>query len=234
MLTRPGWRAVLVTGADNFGVDPALGPDPAMRWHYARGGPTDRGSVLGDAATAAVLSNRSGFARVDSVATRSLSDLEALYRGGEPLFPPAVGRPFRLGERFAEVGREDPDGLRRALGRLRQARTDLARQVLAEAHVRPDQVTRVVHILTGTRGYLEHLLEPLGIDPDRGVLEFGRGVGHLGVNDPLAGLHHLVHSGQLRPGDRVLMMANGMGPTLGCAVLTMLDPPDPPDPAARR
>ncbi|GHJ42827.1 hypothetical protein Cs7R123_01690 [Catellatospora sp. TT07R-123] len=227
-LAVPGRRAALLTGADNFGVDPATGPDPALRWRYADNGNTHRGSVLGDAATAAVLSNRGGFARVLSIATRSLSELEELYRGGEPMFPPAHGpdRPFRLGRRFADYDRQHPGALSQALTRLGDARTDLARQVLAEAELPADRVTRVLHVFAGTERYLKHLLDPLGIDPARGLLEFGRGLGHLGVGDQLAGLEHLLLTGQVGPGDHVLMMANGTGASLGCAVLAIDERPE--------
>lgn len=224
----PGRCAALVTAADNFGVDPASGPDPTLRWRYASNGQTGRASVLGDAGTAAVLSNRSGFARVLSIVTRSLSGLEEVYRGDEPLFPPAYGpdRPFRMGERFTAYGRRDAGALPAALARLKDARTELARQAMAEAGIHPDQVTRVLHVFAGTERYLKHVLEPLGIDQHRGLLEFGRSLGHLGASDQLAGLEHLVLTGQLHPGDHVLMMANGVSATLGCAVLAVTERPE--------
>lgn len=224
-LAIPGRHAALVTGADNFGIDPAFGPDPTMRWRYAGNGRTNRGSIIGDAATAAILSNRSGFARILSLATRSLSMMEELFRGGEPLFPPAHGsnRPT-IGERFSEFGRLNPGALLTAFLQLKKTRTELAIQVLEESGVRADQVTRVLHVFSGTDRYIKDALKPLGIDTNLGMLDFGRGVGHLGVNDQLVGLEHLVMTEQVGPGDHVLMMCNGAA-SLASAVVSITERP---------
>jgi 3-oxoacyl-[acyl-carrier-protein] synthase-3 len=56
------------------------------------------------------------------------------------------------------------------------------------------------------------------------VLEFGRGLGHLGASDPIAALDHLVATSAVGPGDRVLLMANGVGISLSCAVIEILRP----------
>lgn len=227
-LAIPGRTAALVTGADNYGFDPAVGPDPLFRWQYAHNATTGRASIFGDAAAAAVLSNRTGFAQVLAIVASSLSNLEEAYRGAEPLFPPSYGedRPTRLGDRVRDHARLHPEPGATGFDRLRQARTDLAVQVLAEAGVSPDRVTRVLHVHSGTDQYIKDILAPLGIDPGRGMLEFGRGIGHLGASDQLAGLDHLVTSGQVGPGDHVLMISNGTGASLCCAVLAVLDRPD--------
>lgn len=226
-LAVPGRRAALVACAENFGSDPALGPDPTFRWRYAHDARTSRGSILGDAATAAVVSNQSGFAQVLSLATRSLSDLEELYRASLPLYPPTDpgATPTRLGERFSAYADRDPESFRAAMLQLKKARTDLAKQVLAEADLPPEQVTRVLHVFSGADRYLKQLLWPLGIPPQRGVLDYGRAVGHLGANDHLAALDHLLQTGELVPGNHVLMMANGIGATVACAVLRIIEQP---------
>jgi 3-oxoacyl-[acyl-carrier-protein] synthase-3 len=58
------------------------------------------------------------------------------------------------------------------------------------------------------------------------MLEFGRGIGHLAVGDQVAGLEHLVMTGQVDPGDRVLVLANGAGAALACAVIEICERPD--------
>ncbi|MEV4139108.1 ketoacyl-ACP synthase III family protein [Dactylosporangium sp. NPDC049742] len=227
-LARPGPGAVLVTNGDNFGVEPATGYDPAVRWRYATNAGTNRGSILGDAGTAAVLSNRGGFARVRSIVNRSLSDLEEMYRGDERIFPPPVAAdgPVRLGNRFAAYDAKSPGRLATALRRLRDARTGTAEEALADAGVTAADVTRVLHVFAGDERYVKHVLKPLGIDHTRGVLEFGRNLGHLGSGDQVAALEHLVLTGQLEPGDRVLVMANGTGIAVGAAVLEILHRPE--------
>jgi 3-oxoacyl-[acyl-carrier-protein] synthase III len=66
------------------------------------------------------------------------------------------------------------------------------------------------------------VLGPLGIDPARGMLDFGRRVGHLGVNDHIAALDHLLATREVVAGDRILMLGNGVGIGLSCAVLEIL------------
>ncbi|MDH6108797.1 3-oxoacyl-[acyl-carrier-protein] synthase-3 [Kitasatospora sp. MAP12-15] len=213
-LASAGQVAALITGADNFGT-------PLVdRWRYTAGAGTDRPSVLGDAGTAVVLSRAGGFARLLAVNSSSVPHLEELYRSGVPLFPPepTLGRPARLGERFAHLRRSDPTGFVALLRDLAAARTQLAAHTLAEAGIRPQDVARATHVFSGTAGYLRAVLQPLGIDPARGLLDFGRGVGHLGTGDHLAGLDHLLTTGQLSPGERVLMLGNG-GTSIACAVV---------------
>jgi 3-oxoacyl-[acyl-carrier-protein] synthase-3 len=216
-----GSGAALITGADNFG-HPLID-----RWTYSSGVNTNRGSVLGDAGTALVLSRRGGFARLLAITTRSLPELEVMYRGGRPMFPPecTVGRPLDYGDRIATYAAGDPEALPEALGQLSRARTEVARRALAEAGVPASAVTRVTHVFTGGEGYVRHILEPLGIDPARGMFPYGRELGHLGVCDQVAGLDHLVGTGEVGAGDHVLMMSNGAGASVAAAVVAVSDVP---------
>ncbi|MGW5049512.1 ketoacyl-ACP synthase III family protein [Actinokineospora sp. NPDC004072] len=216
-LARPGRSGALITGADNFGT-------PLVdRLRYLDGAETDRGSVFGDAGCALVLSRRGGFAEVRGVAAASLPEFEPMYRGDAALFPPActVGAPMRMGARIAEFTARNPEFLPAARDLLRRTRVELAQRALAEAGITAAEVTRVTHVFAGAEGYLRGLLDPLGIDPARGLLDYGRSVGHLGVCDHVAGLRHLVDTGAVGPGDHVLMMGNGVGISLACVVLRM-------------
>jgi 3-oxoacyl-[acyl-carrier-protein] synthase-3 len=211
----PGRSAALVTGADNFGA-PLIN-----RWRYGSGLASGRASILGDAGTAVVLSRRGGFARLLSIASASIPELEELYRGDEPLFPPActTGTELKLGQRMARHAETRPGVLVHAQRRLVETRTALARQALDEAGVTAAQITRATHVFAGHDGYVRQVLRPIGIPPERGLLEYGRAHGHLGVNDQVAGLTHLVDTGAVGPGDHVLMLSNGAGTGLACAVV---------------
>lgn len=218
---QPGASAAVVTGADNFGT-PLLD-----RWNYGAGWLTNRGSVLGDAGSALVLSTEGGPLRIRSIGSCSLSEWEELYRGDVPIHPPAVtlGAPATLGLRMAAYTQKHPQASTQVAHALTRARTELARQTLAEAGVAPEDVTRVAHVFAGHRRYQAGLLKPLGIDPDRGVLEIGRRHGHLGVSDQIVGLDHLLDAGELGPGDTVLMISNGVGISVACAVVEVLERP---------
>lgn len=217
----PSATAALVTGADNFGV-PLIN-----RWNYADGWASGRGTILGDAGSAVVLSTEGGPLRIRSLALSSLSSWEELYRGDEPLYPPGatIGTELALGRRMAAYAERDGTIRARVAQELVEARTSLARQAMAEAGVGPADITRVTHVFTGHPRYLDHLMTPLGIDPARGLLELGRAHGHLGVNDQFFGLGHLLETGAVGPGDHVLMMGNGAGISLACAVVEVLERP---------
>lgn len=210
----------LITGADRYGT-------PQFdRWNYSNGWRTNRGSIMGDAGSAIVLSNRGGIAEVVAIRSASLTELEPLYLGDEPLFPPGnvTGNPVLMGERVKAAATRHPDLAANARKLLHEARTELALETLAEAELRGGDITRVTHVFTGRRPYLEDMLTPLGIDPDRGMLEFGRRVGHLGINDHAAALEHLIETTALRPGDHVMMIANGVGASLACAIVRISEP----------
>jgi 3-oxoacyl-[acyl-carrier-protein] synthase-3 len=212
--------AALITAADNFG-------HPLFdRWRYASKAGTNRLSIAGDAAAAVVLSRADGFARLLAIGSTSLPELEATYRGGVELFPPepTLGRQPRMGERLAHHRNGDPTGFQAAKKTLAETRTTLGERTLAEAGVRPEEVTRVVHVFSGGQPYITSVLEPLGIDPSRCMLEFGRGVGHLAACDQIVGLEHLVTTAQVGPGDHVLLLSNGGG-SLACAVVEITSRP---------
>jgi 3-oxoacyl-[acyl-carrier-protein] synthase III len=217
----PGRTAALLTGADNFGA-PLID-----RWRYAAGLRSGRSSILGDAGTAMVLSRRSGFAQLLAIGSASIPELEELYRGDDPIFPPActTGQELNLGERMARYDERRPGALGRAMARLGAVRTDLAIRTLAEAGVAPGDITRATHVFAGHERYLQQVLEPIGVPAGRGLLEFGRDRGHLGVNDHVAGLDHLVETGQVGPGDHVLMVSNGAGTGLTCGVVKIVGAP---------
>ncbi|MEU6759809.1 ketoacyl-ACP synthase III family protein [Streptomyces sp. NPDC046685] len=220
----PDANAALVTAADNFGT-------PLVdRWNYADGWGSGRGSILGDAGGAVVVSTEGGPLRIRALAMSSLSGWEHLYRGDEAMYPPPVTRGVQatLGRRMASyVERHDPEGyLLQAVTRdLVRARTTLARQVMEEAGVGPDDITRVTHVFTGHPRYLANLLRPLGIAPERGLLDLGRAHGHLASTDQVLGLTRLMETGAVSPGDHILMMGNGGSISLACAVVEVLEQP---------
>ncbi|MGH3867805.1 MAG: ketoacyl-ACP synthase III family protein [Pseudonocardiaceae bacterium] len=203
----PQRTAALLTGSDNVNT-----PN-FNRWAFSH-----RNAIVGDAASAVVLSTRGGFARLLAITTGSAAELEVHYRGDEPLFPPSTGRQIDFRERFAARG-----GLAEAVAevirRHGELLTELALRTIAEADITVADITRVAHMFTGQESYLTMILDPIGLHPEQGLLEFGRRLGHLIVNDQIIGLEHLVATGQLACGDHVLMVASGAGVSTTCAVV---------------
>ncbi|WP_067461030.1 ketoacyl-ACP synthase III family protein [Actinomadura macra] len=211
LMASPERKAALVTGADNVGT-PGFN-----RWAFGI-----QNGVVGDAASAVVLSTRGGFARLLAITTGSTAEVEAQYRGTEPLFPPrpADGGQVDFRERLAANGGLD-ETVAEVVRRQGELRTELALRTVAEADIDMTDIKRVAHVFTGQESYLKVILDPMGLSPAQGLLEFGRGLGHLTVNDQIVGLEHLVSTGQVGPGDHVLIVAHGGGVSITCAVVVI-------------
>lgn len=206
-------RTVLVTTAEN------LGSPLIDRWNSAPG------FILGDAGSALLLDGGAGFARLRAVGSAAVPELEQLYRGGEPLYPPSLreGQKIDLRER-AEYFRDNVMSLTDAAEVRSRARLDLIERTLEEADRKLVDMTRV--ICGNSAAYLvQHdLLEPLGIPMERTTWQFGRGVGHTGASDQVLSVNHLLVTGQLAAGDHLLLYG-GAPATMSCAVVEILDVP---------
>ncbi|MER5772443.1 ketoacyl-ACP synthase III family protein [Streptomyces sp. NPDC001985] len=205
-----GAAAAVLTTADRFGA-PLID-----RWR------AEPGLVYADGGTALVLSNRTGFARLLSTATRADNRMEALARGSGPT-PLPTGEPYDHAARFVHY--------LRAHGNIREATDRLVAMVggavddaLAESGTERSRLARVV-IPTGGRSKTRWQAEELlGVDEERTTWEFGRRTGHLGAGDQFAALNDLTERGLLAPGDRVLVLSAGPG-TASCAVLEITTAP---------
>ncbi|GAA1918336.1 ketoacyl-ACP synthase III family protein [Streptantibioticus ferralitis] len=199
LASAPGRTAALVTTADKYclpGFD---------RWN------SDTGQVYSDGATAVLLSRRAGFARLRAMVSTSDPELEEVCRDTEGFsaVPHQDGKPLDLRGRKKRYVKDH--GYEELLERLSDGARANVRRTLAAAESDLDGIARVVLPNLG-RTLLEwEFLEPLGIPLERTVWEWGRHVSHLGPGDQFAGLDHLVVSGRVHPGDRVLLVGVGIG-----------------------
>ncbi|CAJ63291.1 MULTISPECIES: ketoacyl-ACP synthase III family protein [Frankia] len=209
--------AALVTAADNFST-------PLVdRWR------SSSAFVLADSASSVVLSRIDGFARLLAIRSMSESRMEALDRGDEPLFPPGIttGRPLDFESRRDFMRQQWAQGIAPPIGHFGDAVAAVTELTLKEAGLTLDEITRVAHPGFNRDGLETLFLEPLGVDLDRGVWEYIRQVGHASVTEVLLGLEHLWTTGQVVPGDRVLLVSAGAGACAGCAVVEILTPCEP-------
>jgi 3-oxoacyl-[acyl-carrier-protein] synthase-3 len=199
LLARPDRPAALISAADQF-AEPYWN-----RWTC------NVGMVFADGASAVVVSRRDGFARIRSVVTVSDPDLEGMQRGdaGFQSGPDPDQFPVSLWLRSLEFfDSMDPDEADRRMAQgLRRSAEQAAREAGMVVHdancfVVPNFGRELLH---------KDCLDPLGIDIGRTTWEWGREVGHSGTADQFGGLNHLVESGRLRPGDRVLVLSVGGG-----------------------
>lgn len=202
----PDGGEALVTTGDRFhrpGID---------RWT------TDRGTLLADGGTAAVLSTRTGFLRLRSLVTISDPELEEMHRHGDaPADAPLTARsPIDL-ERH-RAGYVASVGLDSVVDRIEYGQREVVKRALSEAECDLADIAWFVLPNLGHPRMTEHFLRPLALDPDRTTWSWGRKIGHIGAGDQIAGLGHLHASGALVPGSRVLLAGVGAGFTWSCAV----------------
>lgn len=213
----PENRAALVTASDNFGTR------LFRRWDSGA-----QNSVMGDGAAAVVLTKDQGFASLLSVCTASYSELEEADRAGEPLFPPGIteGRVLDYKTRYAAYGRKllaENIGPELLVEHARR-NTDCLNRALAEAEVTADDIKRVLIHNVG-KGDAATYLNDLGFPMEMSTWDYGAGIGHIGAGDHLISLHHLLRTGQLQPGDHVLLAGMSPGVTYKAAVVKILDVP---------
>ncbi|MFD0123640.1 ketoacyl-ACP synthase III family protein [Streptomyces virginiae] len=209
----PGRSAALITTGDKFC------PPGFDRWH------SDPGTVYGDGATALVLSRRTGFARIRSLVTVSVPELEGMHRGDDPFQDaPFTHRP-QVDLEACKRAFLATTGVSYAVSKVAAAQEAVLKQALAEAELELADIDRIALPHLGRRRLQAAYFGPLAIDPERTTWPWSRRIGHLGAGDPFAGLDHLTASGALGPGDTCLLVSVGAGFTWSCAVIEMLERP---------
>jgi 3-oxoacyl-[acyl-carrier-protein] synthase-3 len=207
-----GRETAMVVSADNHGT-------PLVdRWRMMPG------AVVGDAACALVLGKEYGMAELLSVNMATVPEAEAVNDSAYPLFPPeaTVGRELNFTERHEEFRRR----LLKAQGSgiyltTQKTMMQLVEQTLDEAGIGLDDVTRVA-FRHGRRERLEGQMSLLGIELERTTWDYGRRVGHCGAADQFIAFEHLVATGELGPGDHLLMVGYGSGVSIAAAAFRIL------------
>lgn len=203
----------LLTTADRFclpGID---------RWR------TDPGTPYADGATALVLSSRSGYAKLVSLATNADSELEPIHRGTEPFsrLPFAHRMPVDFEEAKHAFVRHYGQSF--GINRAKTGQAAVVKEAVADADMDLTDASWFVLPHFGIRRLEANYLHPFDIDIDSTTWDWSRTVGHLGAGDQFAGLGHLVDSGKAQPGQRCVLISVGAGYSWGCAVVEIVDQP---------
>jgi 3-oxoacyl-[acyl-carrier-protein] synthase III len=209
LASRPGKDALLTT-SDRFclpGID---------RWR------TDPGTPYGDGASAIVLTQRGGYAKLLSLAINADSDLEPLHRGDVPfgLAPFSHRIPVDFEEAKHTFSREF--GLSYGINKANAGQARCVEEALSDADMKIGDADWVILPHFGKRRLDVNYLRPYDIEPGRTTWEWSRTVGHLGAGDQFASLDHLVETGKATSGQRIVMFGVGAGYSWGCAVLEMV------------
>jgi 3-oxoacyl-[acyl-carrier-protein] synthase-3 len=217
----PARRAAIVTTADRFQ------PPGFNRWQ------TEGASIVyGDGAGAVVLARGAGFARLLAVQTVVDTTLEPMNRGDSELtlFSPAARGPVDNQARRAAFLRQI--GTDEVIARTNRALADAVHGLLDEAGLELADVSRFVFPNVGFGLLNAAYLKPLGLDASQTAWELGRTTGHVGTADQLTGLTYLLEQGQLRAGERVMLLGIGYGFFWSCAIVECLEVPDWSAPAS--
>lgn len=218
--SRPAPAAALVTTGDKF----ALPQFDRYR--------TDSGIVLSDGATGLVLSRGGGVARLEASNVISDAAHEGFWRGDAPWTDHSdpAHWPVNLMPRKDQYLAQGVD-LMAVLINLDKRQQECVDLTLDEAGTRIEDVARFVYPNVGSKLFDWDLMASLGIDRSRTTWDWGREVGHLGGGDQIAGLNHLLETGSVNPGDKVVLVGTGGGWSFGCAVLEIQETPDWTGPA---
>lgn len=207
LTANPECDAALLAAADNF---------KSPRGDRWRGyGP---GTVIGDAGSAMLLATTDGFAEVRSISQSTVPELEGLHRGGEPLFDPYERNTVDMMQRARHFSRTELP-LNEANRIIGQRQADVVMRSLADADVELDQISKIIYVNQGRYLLAQFLLDPLQLPESKSNWDFGRTVGHLGANDHAVTLDHYLATGQLQPGDHVLLAGAAPGFVVSSAVL---------------
>ncbi|MEV5606661.1 ketoacyl-ACP synthase III family protein [Streptomyces sp. NPDC052299] len=182
--------------------------------------------ILADGAAAAVLSGEDGFAEVRSVNSGTLPELEAWHRGDESLLPPqdGAGEQLAVAERAA-LFNEREMSLSETVERIGAFDLDIVHRSLVDAGLNASDIARVIPINQDGRMIEFSVMAPLGLPMSRSSWDFGRSVGHVGAADLVISLDHLVRTGELAPGDHVLLLSQGPGWISSAGVVTIKEVP---------
>jgi 3-oxoacyl-[acyl-carrier-protein] synthase III len=208
----PAGKAAVITTADN--VESSL----LDRWTALDG------YCMGDGATALVLSREPGFARLCSVTSTTIAELEELHRGDEPLHPSNVvtGQPTSFQRRGDELILRGGFGLEMAM-RMVKTVIEVATRALDEAGIGIADVAKLV-LYNGPWNDISVYLDSLGVPAERSTWEWGRGIGH-SPNDHVLAIDHLLSQGEVAPGDHLLVCGLGPGLSLAAAVIEIQEVP---------
>jgi 3-oxoacyl-[acyl-carrier-protein] synthase-3 len=209
-----GKSAALLTTADRFAL-PGVN-----RWTM------HDTNVYGDGGTAMVVSTRTGFAHVLSIATAADNSLEGLARGDTAFAcaSDAGQTPVDLVRRSQRYGAAND--LVQIYARYAKVLRAARFRALADADTRAAEIVRVVLPATGKVKGDSQVHDLLGMRQEQTTWEFGRRTGHLGAGDWYAGLEYLLQAKAVSPGDRVMLFGGGAGFTCTAAVLEILDVPE--------
>ncbi|MFE5563361.1 3-oxoacyl-[acyl-carrier-protein] synthase III C-terminal domain-containing protein [Amycolatopsis japonica] len=205
---------VMLTGGETFG-------SPAFDHLTA-----DRDIAYGDGGSALIIGREPGLAQV--LATSSWSDptLEQLHRGATRFQPPGTTEVGIETIRERKAQYTDTVGAASIHQRNTAGLTYVADEALRHAELDPEDLAWVLLPHYGHRLLQTQCLQPLRLSPERSLINAGDQWGHVGPNDQLIGLTHLLTRHAVAPGDHVALIGIGIGMTWTASILRITAVPN--------
>lgn len=202
---------VLLTGGETFGA-------PALDHLTA-----DHGIAYGDGGSALIIGRHPGYAQILATHTYNDPTLEQLHRGTTRLAPPGtteVGTETirqRKADYLTAVGRDSINS------RNNTGITHAAHHALTDADLTLADLDWILLPHYGHHLLQTQCLQPLNLHPDRTLARLGDHVGHVGPNDQIIGLTHLLTSDQTHAGQHIALIGIGVGMTWTATILRITD-----------
>lgn len=124
-------------------------------------------------------------------------------------------------ERFTETELS----LSETLERLSVFDLGIIHRALVDADLNASDLAKVVPIHMDGRMIEYSVMAPLGLPMSKSSFDYGRSVGHIGGADVFLTLEHLVRTGEVGPGDHVLLISQGPGWICTACVITITELP---------
>ncbi|KAA1249952.1 hypothetical protein F0Q45_12390 [Mycobacterium simiae] len=182
----------------------------ALRWRPDGGGRWSASTnLIADGAAAAIISKKEGFARLIVSQVTSEPDLEGL-----------------LQNRVTQPGIFDipmvTDGIGAYAGTVTQSILTAISATLAEAKISIEDIAYFCTSAPHLASLEELFLRPTGIPIEKTCWSELRKIGHVGPCDQILGLAHLVATGQLKPGQFVMLVGGGGAWRVTCLLLQVV------------
>jgi hypothetical protein len=114
---------------------------------------------------------------------------------------------------------DDPAG---AWGLYESTLLRIHNEALAAANLDIKEIDRVLLPFLHRGGEQAENFDVLGYKAEQSSWDYGRTVGHLGAGDHFAGIHHLMQTGAIGTGDRLMMIGAGIGFNFVAVVIEIL------------
>jgi 3-oxoacyl-[acyl-carrier-protein] synthase III len=182
---------VVCTGADNWSWDDRFVAARAVG-----------GEPFSDVAHAAVLSKDRGFAKIIGVGTASCAGQADVWQTRESFWEHATLEHY--GDAYARAVASRTEGLTRDSFKML---TRAVTSALADARVSPQYVTHFVPHGSGSGEPYRTLAKAMDLPWSTSLYEHNLDSGYLGVSTQVAGVVHLIETGQLAADSIVLLLA---------------------------